>query len=131
MQGDDQWLLSLHALFKLEEDSPDLRIEVRQISCHDLPHDRWVHVAIPMGKQVPHVHDLTPRNLMVLLPEVGRQGVGGLTDRLDPMDHRGEQDFFVDEFPLGIWPMTIDRLDQLDDVEEEIPIRIHRPIASL
>jgi len=46
------------------------------------------------------------------------------------VDGRGKHHFIGYEVLEGLGPVPLDRLDELDDVEEEVSIRIHRATAS-
>lgn len=66
------------------EDSTDLTLQTGEIPNQYLPHDRRVDMSVSVGEEVPHVHDLTPRNLRILGANDLRHGVGGFADRLYP-----------------------------------------------
>ena len=61
-----------------------------------------------MSEEIAHVDDEAPGDLRVGLAQPGRDGVGGLPDRLYPVDHSREQDFVLDQFLLGFGAVTLD-----------------------
>lgn len=44
-------------------------------------------------------------------------------------DDRGEEHLVLNQLDLGLGTMSLDRVDQLDDVKKEIAVRIHRTTA--
>lgn len=87
-------------------------------------------MAVPVCQQVAHVHDLTLRHSGILVAELLRDAIGRLPDRLNPVDDSREEHLVLDQLLFGFRSVPLDRFDQLDDVEQEVAVRVHKMMAS-
>lgn len=121
---------ALLTLLQWLQDLVQLGRQVGQVAHHDRPHDSWTHMPVAVGRQVPHICQMTPRNLPMAPASLFPDGVGRFADRLQPTDRRGRQYLIVDEHRLRVGAVTVDGPNQLHDVEQKAAIAAQRATAS-